>query len=65
MTANIVYSVVKALPIEEQQRLYELLQKDMIESRKSKSKERLKLISDAEADAYLLKYVFNKKSRIP
>ena len=61
MTANIVYSVVKALPPEEQRRLFALLQEDLLESPKIKSTKKPKLITDAEADAYLIKDVFNKK----
>ena len=65
MNANIVYSVVKALPLEEQERLFALLKKDMLDVPKTKRKKKPKLITAAEADAYLLKHVFNKKPAKP
>ena len=65
MNANIVYSVVKALPREEQERLFALLKTDMLDAPKTKHKKKPKLITAAEVDAYLLKHVFNKKSTKP
>lgn len=65
MNANIVYSVVKALPLEEQERLFALLKKDMLAPPSAKPKKKPKLITPAEVDAYLLKHVFNKKPKKP
>jgi len=65
MNANIVYSVVKALPFEEQERLFALLKKDMLDAPNTKKKKKPKLITAAEVDAYLLQHVFNKKPPKP
>lgn len=62
MNANIVYSVAKALPKEEFQKLYALLKDDLQLKVPTTSKKKQKLISRAEADAFILKTVFNKKS---
>jgi len=58
MNANIVYSVAKALPQEEQRKLLQLLEDD-IRSTSIKKVKKEPLISRAEVDAYILKYVFN------
>ncbi|MBW2936795.1 hypothetical protein KXJ69_01675 [Aureisphaera sp. CAU 1614] len=62
MNANIVYSVAKALPAEELKKLYAMLDKDILKEKKASSVLRAKLITRGEADAYILKQVFNIKT---
>lgn len=63
MTANDVYNVAKALPLEEFKRLYDILSKDLnkIEMNKKPRKKKLQLISDQEASDYILETVFKVK----
>lgn len=61
MNANIVYSVVKALPEEEQHRLFTMLQSDINTPTNRRVSKKKKLITRAEADAFILKHVFGKK----
>jgi hypothetical protein len=60
MTAHIIYSIVEALPRKEQIALYKML-KEELENAQSPKPKRDKLITEAEADAYILKHVFNRK----
>jgi hypothetical protein len=62
MTANIVYSIVQALPKEEQEILLQLIQKNASVEANATQKKKPKLITDAEADAYILRTVFKKKT---
>ena len=62
MNANIVFSIVQALPQEEQLALLKLMQSSVQPSRLETPKKD-KLLSRAEADAFILRTVFNNKNQ--
>ena len=57
MDANVVYTVVQALSLKEQEKLWYMLNEQLNHSKKRSNKK--KIISDREAIHYLLKNVFN------
>ena len=61
MNAEIVYQVVKALPKEEQQLLFEKLKVDLFVADKFKKHKNKPLLSYDDALQYLLKNVFSKE----
>ncbi|SDG43037.1 hypothetical protein [Psychroflexus sediminis] len=60
MDANTAYQVAKALPREGQERLFEMLKKDLY-SCDLKKKKRRNVLTEEDAIQYLLNNVFNKK----
>ena len=54
MTAEILHKVVQMLPIEEQNRLLWIMKKDL----SSQTRTKKRLLTEADADVYLLKGVF-------
>jgi len=59
MDAVVVYQIVKALPSEEQNRLLNMLQKDLQATESNTSKpQKMPLVSDEEATMFLIKNVF-------
>tara|TARA_R110002073_G_scaffold220418_2_gene380624 strand:+ start:2012 stop:2197 length:186 start_codon:yes stop_codon:yes gene_type:complete len=60
MDASVVYNVVKALPKEEQIKLYTMLKKDVSTFFKSKRKKE-PIITDQEVIQYLISTYFRKK----
>ena len=60
MNAEIVYQVVKALSIEEQELLYEKLKKDFGTLPLYKKHKKKPLLTEEDAIRYLLKNVFSK-----
>ena len=59
MNAHIVFSIVQALPQEEQRSLLKMM-KTTVESSKCNAPQKEKLLSRAEADAFILSTVFSK-----
>lgn len=61
VNAEIVYQVAKALPSDELEKLFSLLQYDVSAKYSSvtKGRKRKELITDEEAIKYLLKNIFN------
>ncbi|MCP4158868.1 MAG: hypothetical protein GY760_02235 [Deltaproteobacteria bacterium] len=59
MNAETVYTIAKALPAEEQKELLEMLKKDF--AKKSRNRKKQQLITNEEADRFLLENVFNVK----
>lgn len=60
MNAEVVYQVAKALPKEEQKRLFEMLQEEFIIKPSKIDKLKSPILSKEEAIKYLLKNVFSK-----
>ena len=59
MTADLLYPFFRSLPNEEQRRLSQMIQKHLTGSNRPISKK--ETITQAEADAYILKTVFLEK----
>lgn len=60
MNAEVVYQVAKALPKEEQKRLFEMLQEEFIIKPSKIDKLKSPILSKEETIKYLLKNVFSK-----
>ena len=58
MNANIVFSIVQALPMEEQRSLLKMMRVSVSKGGGQTTKNE-KLLSRAEADAFILRMVFN------
>ena len=63
MNSDVVYQVVKALPIEEQKLLWDKLKKDSEISPKLNSPKKVKVFTKEKALKYLLENVFNNRER--
>ncbi|WP_372800896.1 hypothetical protein [Lutibacter sp.] len=62
MNAETVHTIFRALPLDEQKRLYTLIQKDLnINPKKRLPKTKIQIISDEEARSYLLTKIFKVK----
>lgn len=62
MTAQDVYNIAKALPKEEYVHLYVMLQGSLEPNATRKNNRKQPLISDLQAQKYLLKNLFNEES---
>lgn len=60
MDAQVVYQVVKALPKEEQQLLYTMLQSDLFCFKNATNRKKRISFSDKDAVEFLIKNVFRK-----
>ena len=61
LNAQVVYQVAKALPVEEQKLLFEMLQKEFRLNIQNVKKLNAHILTKEDAIQYLLKNVFNKK----
>lgn len=61
MNAQIVYQVAKALPLEEQKALLEMLQSEFSADISKLNRLKKSVLTKEDAIQYLLKNVFNKK----
>lgn len=61
LNAQVVYQVAKALPVEEQKLLFEMLQKEFRLNIYNVKKHNTHILSKEDAIQYLLKNVFSKK----
>lgn len=61
LNAQVVYQVTKALPVEEQKLLFEMLQKEFRLNIQNVKKLNTHILTKEDAIQYLLKSVFNKK----
>ena len=55
-----VYQVVKALPMEEQKTLFDMLQKEFNKTKVKQTATRSTVLTKEEATRYLLRNLFNK-----
>lgn len=63
MNSEVVYQVVKALPLEEQKLLLDKLQNDFTVTSNFKKAKKRKLLNEEEAINYLLENVFRKRKQ--
>jgi len=65
MNAETVHTIFKALPMEEQTRLYSLISKDIhkVEQKKKSRKKKNPIISDTDARNLLLEKIFKVKTK--
>lgn len=61
LNAQVVYQVAKALPVEEQKLLFEMLQKEFSLNMHKVKKLNVSVLTKEDAIQYLLKNVFNKE----